>query len=118
MMRLFLSASILCTSFVYSFAEASDFGSIGLLNTPSARFEEDGSLILRSTIESRYNSYALTYQLTPKLETTFRYTGINQTDLYDRNYEIKYQIFEETQISPGVAIGIRDLVGTGTGRQR
>ena len=93
---------------------ASDFGTTGLIDIPNARMSSDGTLKLTAAIQSRTNSYSITYQATPWLEGTFRYTGFTDNNyLYDRNYETKLRLLEETEFFPQVAIGIRDLVGTG-----
>jgi hypothetical protein len=93
---------------------ASDFGVMGLIDIPTARMSADGTLTTTAAIQSRTNSYAITYQATPWLEGTFRYTGWNQANYtYDRNYEAKIRLWEEQEYLPQVAVGIRDLVGTG-----
>jgi len=94
---------------------ASDFGTTGLIDIPTARMSADGTLTTTAAIQSRTNSYAITYQATPWLETTFRYTGftIAYPYSYDRNYEAKIRLWEEQAYLPQVAVGIRDLVGTG-----
>ncbi len=97
-----------------NFAYASDFGTIGMINVPTARMSTDGALTTTAAIQSRTNSYAITYQATPWLEGTFRYTGFNDTSYtYDRNYEAKLRLWKEDDYLPQLAIGIRDLVGTG-----
>ena len=94
---------------------ASDFGVMGLIDIPTARMSEDGTLSATAAIQSLTNSYAVTYQATPWLEGTFRYTGFTQAPSlsYDRNYEVKVRLWEEQDYLPQVAVGIRDLVGTG-----
>ena len=95
-------------------AWASDFGITGLIDTPTARMSDDGTLTATAAIQSRTKSYALSYQVTPWLEGTFRYTGFNRAVYsYDRNYEAKVRLFKERDYLPQVAVGIRDLVGTG-----
>ena len=94
-------------------SSASDFGVTGLIDTPTARMQGDGTLTTTAAVQSRTNSYAITYQATPWLETTFRYTGFNDWFYYDRNYEAKVRLWQEQDYLPQVAIGIRDLVGTG-----
>ena len=73
----------------------------------------DGTLTATAATQSMTNAYAVTYQITPWLEGTFRYTGWNDFFHYDRNYEAKALLFKESDYFPQVAIGIRDLVGTG-----
>jgi hypothetical protein len=92
---------------------ASDYGTIGLIDTPTARMSSDGALTSTAAIQGRTNSYAFTYQATPWLEGTFRYTGFNNFVHYDRNYAVKLRLWPEQDYIPQVAVGIRDLVGTG-----
>ena len=92
---------------------ASDFGTTGLIDIPTARMAADGTFTTTAAIQSRTNSYAITYQATPWLEGTFRYTGFNNFFFWDRNYEAKVRLWGEQDVLPQVAIGIRDLVGTG-----
>ena len=93
---------------------ASDFGTTGLIDIPTARMSLDGTLTTTAAIQSRTKSYAITYQVMPWLEGTFRYTGFNRAVYsYDRNYEAKIRLWEEQRYLPQVAVGIRDLVGTG-----
>jgi hypothetical protein len=74
---------------------------------------DDGIFTATAAIQSRTNSYALSYQITPWLEGTFRYTGYNDFFFWDRNYEAKVRLWQERDYLPQVAVGIRDLVGTG-----
>ena len=69
-----------------NYVNSSDFGTTGLIDIPTARMSEDGTLTTTAAIQSRTNSYAITYQATPWLEGTFRYTGYNEWFYYDRNY--------------------------------
>ena len=96
-----------------NYVNSSDFGTTGLIDIPTARMASDGTLITTAAIQSRTNSYAITYQATPWLEGTFRYTGYNDFFFYDRNYEAKLKLWSEDDYLPQVAIGIRDIVGTG-----
>ena len=96
---------------------ASDFGTTGLIDTPTARMSADGMLTATAAIQSRSDSYSITYQATPWFEGTFRYTGFSNFYLdptyHDRNYEAKVRLLEERSYLPQVAVGIRDIVGTG-----
>ena len=106
---------LICLSFPCAMSlSASDYGITGLIDTPTARMSFDGAFTATAAIQSRTNSYALTYQVTPWLEGTFRYTGWNQANYsYDRNYEGKLRLLQESDYLPQVAVGIRDMVGTG-----
>ena len=92
---------------------ASDYGTTGLIDTPTARMSHDGTFTATAAVQSRTNSYALSYQIMPWLEGTFRYTGYNDFFFWDRNYEVKARLWQERDYLPQVAVGIRDLVGTG-----
>jgi hypothetical protein len=110
MSRVFLSCIV---ALVVLPSSASDFGVTGLIDIPTARMSADGTFTATTAIESRTNSYAITYQVTPWLEGTFRYTGFNEFFHWDRNYEAKVRLWPEQKYLPQVAVGIRDLVGTG-----
>jgi hypothetical protein len=93
---------------------ASDYGTTGLIDIPTARMAQDGTLTTTAAVQSRSKSYAITYQAAPWFEGTFRYTGFNRAIYtYDRNYEAKIRLWQERDYLPQVALGIRDLVGTG-----
>jgi len=108
-----LPFKVLLLLFISMPIAASDYGTIGLIDTPTARMSSDGVLTSTIAIQSRTNSYAVTYQATPWLEGTFRYTGFNKFVHYDRNYALKVRLWSEQDYIPQVAVGIRDLVGTG-----
>ena len=76
-------------------AYSSDFGTVGLIDIPTARMSADGTLITTAAIQSRTNSYAITYQATPWLEGTFRYTGFNDFFYWDRNYSLRWLLESE-----------------------
>ena len=95
------------------FVLASDYGTTGLIDIPTARFEQDGVLSVGASIDERHKQYSITYQATPWLQGTFRYTGFSQFFYWDRNYEFKARLWEEELYLPQVAVGIRDMVGTG-----
>lgn len=73
--------------------------------------------VFTSTIsqDEHLESYMLTYQAFPWLEATYRYNGFKKLENqnWDRNYEVKLRLLEETDVLPQVSVGIRDLVGTG-----
>ena len=96
-----------------SSAIASDYGTTGLVDIPTARFEKDGLFLVGASTDERHKQFSITYQATPWLQGTFRYTGFNDFFLWDRNYEFKARLWEEELYLPQVAVGIRDMVGTG-----
>lgn len=94
-------------------AIASDYGTTGLIDIPTARMSFDGAFTSTIAKDQYTQSYAITYQALPWLEGTFRYTGFNEFFYWDRNYEAKVRLLQESEYLPQVAVGIRDLVGTG-----
>ena len=56
---------------------ASDFGSLGLIKIPTARMADDGELRATISREDVADIYNITYQATPWLEATFRYSIFN-----------------------------------------
>ena len=103
-----------------SFGGTSDFGTTGLIKMPDARMEEDGVLRATIAVDEVANIYNVTFQALPKVQATFRYTIFNPTDLRgsrdglrDRSYEVKTQLLSEADWRPAIALGIRDLLGTG-----
>ena len=94
---------------------ASDFGTMGLIDIPTARMSQDGTLTATTAVQSRTKSITITYQATPWIEATFRYSGWKKLNTlsYDRNYEVKVRLWEENDYLPQVAVGISDIVGTG-----
>ena len=107
-------------AFSISTVSASDFGTTGLITTPSARQMSDGHLAATISSNPVVNIFNITYQATPWLETTFRYSVFNpyarqesSDDLRDRSYEAKVRLVRERSFFPELAIGIRDILGTG-----
>lgn len=103
---------------------ASEWGSIGLLQTPTARMAEDGDIAFTASHNSPYSRYNLTLQPFSWLEGSFRYINVSnlrygETSLSgDQNYkdksiDFKVRFWRETRWTPELAFGVRDLGGTG-----
>ncbi len=103
---------------------ASNFGDTGLYEMPSARLMPEGSLKLG--INSFYPYEVTSFTATPFswMEAVFRYTEVknqlygpayysgNQT-LKDKGFDVKFKLLSETNYLPSLAVGLRDLAGTG-----
>lgn len=109
----FTSFAGVVSSCITCLAAAGDYGTTGLIDIPTARFEQDGLFSVGASTDERHKQFAITYQATPWLQGTFRYTGFNDFFHWDRNYEVKARLWKEELYLPQVAVGIRDLVGTG-----
>lgn len=115
---------------------ANDFGGVGLLQTRTARFGQDGQFSVGISLLNPYRRYYLNWQIFPWAEITFRYTDItnirgrildqSQVDFFvdffsftqgrtflDRGFDIKFRLAEESKYFPAVAVGLQDFLGTG-----
>ena len=90
---------------------ASDLGITGIIDTPSARMQDDGALKVTFSHQGIANITNITYQATPWLETTFRYAY--GAAYKDRSYAAKITLLKESGIKPNIAIGAQDILGTG-----
>lgn len=103
----------------------SDFGGVGLLQTPTARMAREGEMSLNYRDNDQYRYYSASVQLFPWLETTLRYTDV-RTKKYssvesfsgdqtykDKAFDLKLRLWEESYWMPQVAVGARDIGGTG-----
>ena len=101
--------------------QASDFGSLGGIKNPSARFSPDATLSATLAVDDVVDTYNISYQVTPWLEGTFRYAifdprkeRLDARDANrDRSYGVKARLIEEGVRVPQLAIGVRDILGTG-----
>lgn len=98
----------------------SSFGTPGLIDLPSAEVLNDGELALTTSTTGATTKNTFTFQMLPRVYGTFRYGTIREFDLgvgngnrYDRSFDLHFQIAEERQNRPAVAIGLRDFGGTG-----
>lgn len=102
-----------------------DFGGVGLMQMPSGRMAEDGSFSFGYSNNSEYQFYSISLQLMPWLETTIRYTQVDDllysndesfsgnTKYTDKGIDAKLRLLEESHWLPEVSAGLRDLGGTG-----
>ncbi len=127
LISLFLSSIVLSSIDEYfpeNKATSSNYGNTGLLEIPSARFAKEGTL--KFGISSSFpNEFTfITASPFPWLEATYRYVEIknklygpyyfsgNQT-YKDKGFDIKFLVAEEKYILPAIAVGLRDVAGTG-----
>ena len=102
---------------------ASDWGEIGLLQTPSARMELAGEIRLNISAGWPYTRFNVMLQPTDWLEAGFRYIDI-ANKLYgptiaggqtykDKSLDLKLRLLQEGDHLPQLAFGLRDIGGTG-----
>ncbi|MFC3150316.1 YjbH domain-containing protein [Litoribrevibacter euphylliae] len=103
----------------------SDFGGVGLLQTPTARHSPDGNFNANFSHASPYNRTSISAQVLPWLEGTVRYTAITNrrysrdeefsgSQTYkDRGFDLKTRLWSEQKKIPEVSIAFYDFLGTG-----
>ncbi|WP_101101385.1 YjbH domain-containing protein [Macromonas bipunctata] len=104
---------------------ASDWGETGLLQTPTARMAEAGNARFTLSHVSPYTRGTIMLQPFDWLEAGFRYTNIanrlygpkdfsGDQDFKDKSIDLKLKLLPESGAwQPQVALGIRDIGGTG-----
>src|SRR6266850_2544188 len=101
---------------------ANDWGETGLLQTPSARMAPAGTLTAQIGHVWPYTRGNVFMQPLDWLEAGFRYTetanrpyqseGGGQT-FKDKSFDARFRLWRESRYVPEIAVGFRDLVGTG-----
>ncbi len=103
---------------------SNDWGATGLMQTPSARMRKTGAFSFHFSRVAPYSQGNLFFQPFDWMETGFRYTNISNVSygpaelsgdqsLKDKSIDAKFRLWRESAYLPEVAIGLRDLAGTG-----
>ncbi|MCC5881183.1 MAG: YjbH domain-containing protein [Halomonas sp.] len=99
-----------------------DFGGVGLMQTPSARMAPLGGFAFSLSRTAPYRRYNLFFQPTDWLEAGFRYVevenrqylaAIGDRNNLDKGIDLKLRLREESRFWPQLAVGARDIGGTG-----
>ncbi|MGO1396645.1 MAG: YjbH domain-containing protein [Halomonas sp.] len=96
----------------------SDFGGVGLMQTPTARMNPLGAMSVSLSRTEPYRRYNVFFQPTEWFEGGFRYVEVENrsSELFDRNldkgFDAKFRLLEETRYWPQLAVGARDFGGT------
>lgn len=101
-----------------STADLNIFGMPGIVTMPSATPLDDADLPTSIAITDGEQKYTVTFQITPRLTAAFRYSTVDNFrgrdgTLFDRSFDVQYQLLREGAVQPGVAVGLRDFIGTG-----
>ena len=103
---------------------ASNWGNVGLLQTPTARMQEAGYFGLTFHRTWPYQNSNVFFQPTEWMEAGFRYTDTSNR-LYgpesfsgtlpykDKSIDLKLRAWRESAWLPELAVGLRDVGGTG-----
>ncbi len=102
----------------------SNYGTLGLIQAPNARFFDEGTLAFSWSHNDPYIRGSILAYPFDWMEASFQYTDINNAlystvrefsgsqSLKDKGFDIKLRLLEESQLLPQLAVGIRDFGGT------
>lgn len=96
-----------------------NYGTPGqLLDMPTAEMAPDGQLATTFNYFDGFSKSTLTFQILPRLTGSFRYSGTDNltpafSTFYDRSFDLRFRLLDETAYSPAVAVGLQDFIGTG-----
>jgi len=103
-------------------SSGNDWGETGLLQTPTARMGQAGDMRTSLTHVSPYTRLNVMFQPLDWLEAGFRYTsvsnriygiGLSNQGYKDKSIDLKARLWKESAYLPEVALGFRDIGGTG-----
>ena len=95
------------------------FGTPGLIDMPSGMAAPDGQIAATLGYFDGQQRSSFTFQITPRLSGTFRYasvedfSGVGTGAYFDRSFDLRYQIRDEGDWAPAIAVGLQDFLGTG-----
>lgn len=109
-----------------------NFGGVGLMQMPTGRMAPEGEFNFNASFNNEYYFYNVSLQVMPWLETTIRYTQVQDllysggaaqdcsqnsfsgcTKYTDKGIDFKLRLIEEGYYLPEVSVGVRDFGGTG-----
>ncbi|MDA9762862.1 YjbH domain-containing protein [Gammaproteobacteria bacterium] len=113
--------------YIYPFKEYSfsNYGTLGLIQNPNARFLDEGSLGFSWSHNDPYLRGSLIAYPFSWLEVSYQYVDINNQlysqskifsgtqSLKDKSFDTKIRLIKESALLPQIAVGFRDLAGTG-----
>ena len=113
--------------YIYPFKEYSfsNYGTLGLIQNPNARFLDEGSLGFSWSHNKPYLRGSLIAYPFSWLEVSYQYVDINNQlyseseafsgsqSLKDKSFDTKIRLIKESPLLPQIAVGFRDLAGTG-----
>jgi hypothetical protein len=104
----------------------SNYGSLGLIQMPNARFHKAGTLAFSWSHNKPYINGSIVAYPFSWLEASYFYTDINNA-LYsdnpdfsgnqsykDKGFDVKFRLFSESNFIPQIAVGARDWAGSAT----
>ena len=118
-------ASIDDYKYPFSGPSYSNYGTLGLLQNPNARFLKNGSIGFSWTHNEPYLRGSLAAYPFDWMEASYQYVDLNNAlysdnptfsgyqSLKDKSFDAKFRLLQESYYLPQIALGFRDLAGTG-----
>ena len=103
----------------------SNYGGVGLIQNPTARFFKSGTLAVSLSHYDPYLRGSIIAYPFDWFEASYQYVEINNAlyssskefsgtqSLKDKSFDVKFKIINESNYLPQVAVGFRDIGGTG-----
>lgn len=108
----------------YTSPSFSNYGSVGAIQNPTARFLPEGTISFSWSHLDPYLRGSIIASPFNWMEASYQYTDINNK-LYspvasfsggqsfkDKSFDVKFMLLKETKKIPQIAIGLRDIAGT------
>ena len=92
------------------------YGAPGLIEMPTADMMPDSEFSMTYSEFANATNVAVSFQFLPDLSMTYRIQRLSDyfgETIYDGIWDVHYRLFEETDLFPSVAVGLRDFLGTG-----
>ena len=122
-----LHVSSQIADYIYPYSSAptySNYGTIGLIQMPSARMQPGGTVGFTWTHAEPYLRGSIMGHPFDWFEASYQYTDVNnflysdspefsgKQSYKDKSFDAKFRIFKERQFIPQVAVGFRDFGGS------
>ena len=99
----------------------SNYGTPGLIDMPTATALPDGALAMTLQAQPHTQRATLSFQALPRVTLSFRYARLEHVAyradsgdaLFDRSFDLHWQITDQGRFHPAIAVGLRDFIGTG-----
>ncbi|MEM9045530.1 MAG: YjbH domain-containing protein [Pseudomonadota bacterium] len=100
------------------------YGVTGLIEIPTAEVQPDTQVSFTTSFHNGFFRNTLAATILPGLEVAFRYSALRDladptislgetSTLFDRSFDVRFQLVEEARNYPSVAVGLQDFLGTG-----
>lgn len=95
-------------------------GMPGLVDLPTAEVAPDSEFVMFFNHFAPHTRGGVTFQVLPRLTANFRYTKlkgfgdpVDDFNYFDRSFDLRFRLLNESKYLPAVSIGLNDFIGTG-----